>query len=111
MSTRDLVVDSDITTLNDDAFALYYLVALGRVPAVVTTVFGNTSARLSAEAARALFVDTSVTGRGARRVRASAGVVEFYAAKTASVAQSTAGWNVFRNNERRRLRFLAPGDW
>ncbi len=61
MSTRDLVVDSDITTLNDDAFALYYLVALGRVPAVVTTVFGNTSARLSAEAARALFVDTSVT--------------------------------------------------
>ncbi|WP_125774302.1 nucleoside hydrolase [Antribacter gilvus] len=51
---RDLVVDTDATELNDDAFALYYLVGAGRVPSLITTVFGNSTARVSARVAREL---------------------------------------------------------
>jgi inosine-uridine nucleoside N-ribohydrolase len=45
---RDLVVDTDLTELNDDALALHYLAGVGRVPDLITTVFGNSTARSSA---------------------------------------------------------------
>lgn len=51
---RHLIVDTDTSDLNDDAFALHYLFASGRVPDVITTVFGNVTAHSSAEAALAL---------------------------------------------------------
>lgn len=51
---RDLIVDTDTLEINDDALALYYLFALGRVPRLITTVFGNASAALSARHARTL---------------------------------------------------------
>lgn len=47
---RDLVVDTDLTELNDDALALHYLAAVGRAPGLITTVFGNSTARSSARA-------------------------------------------------------------
>lgn len=54
MASRDLVVDTDTTELNDDALALHYLFALGRAPDLITTVFGNSTAHLSARAAQEL---------------------------------------------------------
>lgn len=48
----DLVVDTDTTELNDDALALHYLFEAGRTPTLITTVFGNATARSSANAAR-----------------------------------------------------------
>jgi inosine-uridine nucleoside N-ribohydrolase len=51
---RDLIVDTDTLGINDDALALYYLFALGRVPRLITTVFGNASAASSAQHAHAL---------------------------------------------------------
>jgi inosine-uridine nucleoside N-ribohydrolase len=51
---RDLIVDTDTLEINDDALALYYLFALGRVPRLITTVFGNASAVSSARHAGAL---------------------------------------------------------
>lgn len=54
MNTRSLVVDTDLKGLNDDAFALHYLIANGRRPDLVTSVFGNTTAGHSACDARFL---------------------------------------------------------
>jgi inosine-uridine nucleoside N-ribohydrolase len=51
---RDLIVDTDTLEINDDALALYYLFALGRVPRLITTVFGNASAASSARHAHTL---------------------------------------------------------
>ena len=51
---RELIVDTDTLGINDDALALYYLFALGRVPRLVTTVFGNSSATASARHAHGL---------------------------------------------------------
>lgn len=51
---RDLVVDTDLTELNDDALAVHYLAGAGRVPGLITTVFGNSTAQASARAARDL---------------------------------------------------------
>lgn len=51
---RDLIVDTDVLQINDDALALYYLLALGRVPRLITTVFGNASAASSARHAQTL---------------------------------------------------------
>ena len=51
---RHLIVDTDTSDLNDDAFALHYLLASGRVPDLITTVFGNSTAHSSASAALAL---------------------------------------------------------
>lgn len=53
-SERDLIVDTDTLGINDDALAFYYLFALGRVPRLITTVFGNASAASSARHAQAL---------------------------------------------------------
>ncbi|MEV6537047.1 nucleoside hydrolase [Streptomyces sp. NPDC051639] len=51
---RHLIVDTDTLGINDDALALYYLFALGRVPRLITTVFGNASAATSQAHARTL---------------------------------------------------------
>jgi inosine-uridine nucleoside N-ribohydrolase len=53
----DLIVDTDTLGINDDALALYYLLALGRVPTLISTVFGNASAASSARHAQALIHD------------------------------------------------------
>lgn len=47
-SARELIVDTDTLGINDDALALHYLFALGRVPRLITTVFGNSTATASA---------------------------------------------------------------
>ncbi|MCY0951350.1 nucleoside hydrolase [Streptomyces sp. H27-S2] len=54
---RDLIVDTDTLGINDDALALHYLFALPRVPHLITTVFGNTTAAISTEHARTLTRD------------------------------------------------------
>lgn len=51
---RDLIVDTDTLGINDDALALCHLFALGRVPRLITTVFGNASAASSAGHAQTL---------------------------------------------------------
>ena len=54
---RDLLVDTDTLGINDDALALHYLFTLARVPRLITTVFGNTTATTSARHAHALARD------------------------------------------------------
>lgn len=54
---RDLIVDTDTLGINDDALALHYLFALSRVPRLITTVFGNTTAAISTGHARTLTRD------------------------------------------------------
>ncbi|MFE0774884.1 nucleoside hydrolase [Streptomyces sp. NPDC058861] len=54
---RELIVDTDTLEINDDALALHYLFALPRIPTLLTTVFGNTTAAASARHARALVRD------------------------------------------------------
>ncbi|MFJ4521830.1 nucleoside hydrolase [Streptomyces sp. NPDC088810] len=51
---RDVIVDTDTLGINDDALALCHLFALGLVPRLITTVFGNASAVSSAGHARTL---------------------------------------------------------
>ncbi|MGV9993934.1 nucleoside hydrolase [Streptomyces sp. NPDC003374] len=51
---RDLFVDTDTLGINDDALALHHLFALARIPRLITTVFGNTTATISARHAHAL---------------------------------------------------------
>ncbi|WP_430791069.1 nucleoside hydrolase [Actinoplanes sp. G11-F43] len=50
-----LIVDTDLEELNDDAFALHFLLASGRVPDLVTTIFGNTTPQRSAALGRQNF--------------------------------------------------------
>ncbi|MFD4555339.1 nucleoside hydrolase [Streptomyces sp. NPDC058469] len=54
---RELIVDTDTLGINDDALALHYLFAMARVPRLITTVFGNTTATASAGHARTLARD------------------------------------------------------
>ncbi|HEY3867497.1 MAG TPA: nucleoside hydrolase [Actinocrinis sp.] len=49
-----LIVDTDINGVNDDAFALHYLLAKHCIPAMITTCSGNTLASDSLDDARAL---------------------------------------------------------
>ncbi|MEU0947485.1 nucleoside hydrolase [Streptomyces canus] len=49
-----MIVDTDTLGINDDALALHYLFALARVPRLISTVFGNSTAAASAGHARAL---------------------------------------------------------
>ncbi|MFD3587352.1 nucleoside hydrolase [Streptomyces sp. NPDC058683] len=53
-TARDLIIDTDTLGINDDALALHYLFALGRVPRLITTVFGNASAASSERHAHTL---------------------------------------------------------
>lgn len=45
---RRILIDTDLKGLNDDAFALHYLLQLGTPVDHLSTVFGNTSAAVSA---------------------------------------------------------------
>ncbi|MET9730130.1 nucleoside hydrolase [Streptomyces sp. NPDC006458] len=56
----DLVVDTDIKGVNDDAFALHYLLSRDRVPSAITTCSGNTLARDSLTDVRALLASYAV---------------------------------------------------
>ncbi|MFJ8694686.1 nucleoside hydrolase [Streptomyces roseolilacinus] len=53
-TARHLMVDTDTLGINDDALALHYLFALARTPHLITTVFGNSTATISAMHAHAL---------------------------------------------------------
>ncbi|MEU3297045.1 nucleoside hydrolase [Streptomyces longwoodensis] len=53
-TARHLIVDTDTLGINDDALALHYLFSLARPPRLITTVFGNSTATISAGHAHAL---------------------------------------------------------
>jgi purine nucleosidase len=59
----DLIVDTDIKGVNDDAFALHYLLTRRHIPSLITTCSGNTLASDSFDDARALLDSYAVGTR------------------------------------------------
>jgi purine nucleosidase len=56
----ELIVDTDIYGVNDDAFALHYLLAKQHVPSMITTCSGNTLASDSLDDARLLLASYGI---------------------------------------------------
>jgi inosine-uridine nucleoside N-ribohydrolase len=59
----DLIVDTDVNGVNDDAFALHYLLTKQIVPSMITTCSGNTLASDSLDDARLLLASYGIETR------------------------------------------------